>query len=440
MLASVTIRNFKSFRDETLHLSDLTLLIGPNASGKSNALEGLQILSWLASGRRLGDLHYAIQSGEIAVRGAASDLTWAPGEDPDIILGCSLARTRDGAPLEFEIGLRTEEAGLRITREKLRDPDEETKFPLYWVDEPATAFGAELQARYNNFARGGKKPIVPCIDQQAVFTQLVTPARFGKTHEKSQRVIPRAARRLQQMLGGILFLDPSPRRMRGYGFTNERVIKGDGSNVSAVLHHLTESAGLRDEVVGFVRSLPEQEITGIGYVPTPRGEVMVKLTETFGGTENETEAALLSDGTLRVLAVAAALLSVPTGSMVVIEEIDNGVHPSRAADLLQRIQAAARDRQLRVLVTTHNPALQDALPTAALPSAVACYRDPQEGDSRLVRLEDLPSYPELVARGPLGRLVTRGVLDRFLKARDSEEERRDRSLRWFDEQYGGDGP
>ena len=51
---------------------------------------------------------------------------------------------------------------------------------------------------------------------------------------------------------------------------------------------------------------------------------MVKLTETFGGSATEYDATLLSDGTLRVLAIAAAVLSAPEGSIVVIEEIDNG--------------------------------------------------------------------------------------------------------------------
>ena len=74
---------------------------------------------------------------------------------------------------------------------------------------------------------------------------------------------------------------------------------------------------------------------------------MVTLTETFGGKNADYDATLLSDGTLRVLATAAAILSAPEGSLVVIEEIDNGVHPSRAGRLLERLSRAARKRDLR---------------------------------------------------------------------------------------------
>jgi hypothetical protein len=126
-----------------------------------------------------------------------------------------------------------------------------------------------------------------------------------------------------------------------------------------------------------------------------------------------------------------ALLSAEEGSLVVIEEIDNGVHPSRAAMLLENIERVANARALRVLLTTHNPALVDTLPPEATPDIVYCYRDPSEGDSRLVRLEDLPNYPELVARGPLGQLMTRGILERMVKQRPSDEKRRKAADEWL---------
>ena len=84
----------------------------------------------------------------------------------------------------------------------------------------------------------------------------------------------------------------------------------------------------------------------------------------------------------------------------------------------------ATERGLSILLTSHNPALLDTLPDAAVPDVVACYRDPDEGDSRLVRLAELVEYPELIARGPLGQLMTKGILERTLQHRQTEEERR----------------
>jgi predicted ATPase len=415
MIQSFSIENFKSFREAVLPLSPLTLLIGANASGKSNAIEALQLVSWVASGRRLGDILFAIREQELSIRGSFNDFIH---QDWDISFGCRLDRTAASAPYlsyDFTIILRVDKDGLRIVGERLNSEDLATHSPLYEVVEPASPYGNEIQVAYNNFAKGGKKPRISCTDQQAVFTQLATPSRFAAGHRASQRVIPIAASRLRQSLEDILFLDPNPRQMRGYSFLQEKKLQGDGAALSSVLHRLVEEEGMKSAVLSFIHSLPEQDISDISFLETPRGEVMVKLHETFGETTVPREAALLSDGTLRVLAVAAALLSVPQYSLVVIEEIDNGVHPSRAEILLQNIQKVSHERKLRVLLTTHNPALLDAMPPEAVPDTVACYRDPEEGDSRLIRLEELESYPELIAQGPLGHLVTRGVLDRFLK-------------------------
>ena len=133
----------------------------------------------------------------------------------------------------------------------------------------------------------------------------------------------------------------------------------------------------------------------------------------------------------RVLAITAAMLSAPVGSLVVIEEIDNGVHPNRAKHLLASIQDIALRRKLRVLLSTHNPALMDALPDAALGDVVFCFRDPESGDSRLVRLGDMYEFPGLISLGPLGQLVTAGVVDRFVKSPHTLEDRKQQAMEWL---------
>ena len=97
------------------------------------------------------------------------------------------------------------------------------------------------------------------------------------------------------------------------------------------------------------------------------------------------------------------------------------------------IRRIATERSLRVLLTSHNPALLDTLPSEAVPDVVACYRDLDEGDSRLVRLKDLRRYPALAARGPLGHLMTEGILESYLKDQRSEEEEKEQALSWLEE-------
>ena len=202
--------------------------------------------------------------------------------------------------------------------------------------------------------------------------------------------------------------------------------------MSAMLAALWQKEENHDRLVAFIRSLPEQNIARLDFITTQRGDVMIQLIETFGGQEKAVDAPLLSDGTLRVLAIAATLMSAPPDSMVVIEEIDNGVHPSRANQLMSSIQEVAKQRRLRVLLTTHNPALMDALPIEAVADVVFCYRDPEAGDSRLVRLSDLADYPQLMAQGDLGELVTAGIVDRVVKQQVDPEEKKKRALEWLE--------
>lgn len=242
----------------------------------------------------------------------------------------------------------------------------------------------------------------------------------------------------------MLFLDPVPAKMRDYSFPSEKQIRGDGENLSGALYHLwggnevtledLEEANRknREDILRFIQSLPEQDISSVDFLKEPRGGVMVQLTETFGGQRRSYEASLLSDGTLRVLAIAAAMLSAEEGSLVVIEEIDNGVHPSRARHLLEQIRAIAERRNLRVLLSTHNPAMLDALPDVAIPDVVFCYRDPTDGSSRLTRLEDIQDYPELIAQGTLGTLVTTGTLERFVKQKRTPEGRKAKAMAWLE--------
>lgn len=74
MISPFRIANFKSFVAADVHLAPLTFFVGPNASGKSNALEALRLLNWLSQGMRLEDIGRFIHGGESPVRGHVSDL------------------------------------------------------------------------------------------------------------------------------------------------------------------------------------------------------------------------------------------------------------------------------------------------------------------------------------------------------------------------------
>lgn len=432
MLTEFTLANFKSYRNSRLPLGSLTLLIGANAAGKSNALEGLRFLSWLAQGQKLSSIQYAVNSADRVVRGRVNDLCYP--EEISFTIGCRLDLS-EWNQLDITLSLRDGE--LHIINEQIVDAN--NSVPLYNLVRPSEGVGTDVNVAYNNFTRGKNKPQVMCSDQMAIFVQLDSPARFEAKYPKSQQEIPPIVRKYQTVLQNILFLDSVPARMREYSYKSDKRLQEDGTNLSSVLFRLWENnSEHQQEILNFIQSLPEQEIEGLDFIFGPRDEVMVRLIETFGDRRRPCEAALLSDGTLRVLAIAAAMLSAPTDSLVVIEEIDNGIHPHRAKHLLSSIRDIAERRNLRVLISTHNPALMDAIPDAALGDVVFCYRDPSIGDSRLIRLGDLDEFPGLISQGSLGQLVTKGVVDRFIKSPHTPEARKQQAMDWLTQlqEYG----
>lgn len=429
MLASFTVERFKSYQGAaTLKFAPLTILIGANASGKSNVVEALRLLSWIAQGNKLGAVAHTVQGDSQAIRGKVEDLGFRDARS--FWLSCRTTHPQWDA---YSICLmRRGGDELHIVGERLTGAGRTP--PLFEAGGEGEA--GSVRVSYNNFANAGRKPQVVCNDQMSVLVQLQSSARFADRHRKSQKVIPAVAAEYLSWMSNVVFLDPRPSLMRGYGFMTDQQLDSSGSNLSGVLHRLCSKPARKARLLAFVKALPEQDIKEIDFIETPRNEAMVRLTETFGGCRTSCDATLLSDGTLRVLAIGATLLSARKGSLVVIEEIDNGVHPSRAGLLLEHISDIAKRRDLRVLISSHDPALLDATPDEAVGDVVFCYRDDETGESRLTRLADIPAYPELAARAPLGRLMTQGVIDRFVKQMPAPAERKRKAREWLERVRG----
>ncbi len=426
MLKSIQIENFKSYSNQTLPLAPLTLMIGANASGKSNALEAFRFLSWLSQGQKLSVLKHAVDDSEKLLRGQLMDLGYL--DSSEFTLGC---KVDDKNWNEFSISICTRENELHISKEKITGT--KSSVPLYQIKQAATGLNSDVVVAYNNFSSGQHKPTITCTDQIAVLNQLQTPAVFS--NKQAQKEIPLTVKRFQHLLENTLFLDPVPSKMRGDSFADKKLL-GDCSNLSGVLYTLWQDSSLHEIIIEFIRSLPEQDVTNLDFFEDRRGKISLELIETFGEINRKWSVELLSDGTLRVLAIAAALLCAPKGATVVIEEVDNGVHPSRAKQLLKTMREQAEKRGIRLLLSTHNPALMDALPDDALADVVFCYRDPKKGDSRLTRLADLSDYAGLVAQGPLGELVTNGILDRFIKSPLTAEQKKKNAMDWLVKMQG----
>ena len=441
---SITIKNFKSYKEATLPLAPLTLLIGANASGKSNAIEAFRFLSWVAGGERLSTLKNRVNDSDKIIRGTVNDLTFSNSKSFNIgfqfsnnfIFDIIVSPSENILKIVAEI-FRFQEDTLFFYRKKLLNSESLIDIEL----EKLIKLDNLLDGRENfliqqfgnhDFAVNFDEDDISILSTQSKYNLYWQPLKNFKFSSLDK--FRNSEITIKTNLSESFFFDFVPTKMRAESLS-EKDLRSNGQNLAGVLHYLCEkdrhASDNKTKLLNLIKSLPEQNIIDIKFYVDHRERVEFALIENFGNTPKEFPMDLLSDGTLKVLAIATALLSVSTGSTLVIEEIDNSIHPSRAHDILSLMRQYAEERGLKLLLSTHNPALMDAIPDEALADVVFCYRDPQQGDSRLVRLGDLDDYVGLVVQGSLGDLVKRGIVERFVKHPKTKEEKKKQALDWL---------
>jgi predicted ATPase len=196
-------------------------------------------------------------------------------------------------------------------------------------------------------------------------------------------------------------------------------LESDASNIAGVLAALEnkDKIAVESNLSQYIKDLPEGDIKevfaeSVGRLKT---DAMLYCKEEWKpGETTLIDATTMSDGTLRFLAILTALLTRPKGSQIVIEEIDNGLHPSRAKLLVKILREIGSKRNIDILLTTHNPALLDALGPEIVPFVVVAHRESETGESKLTLLEDIENLPLLLASGSLGRLATTGAIEKSI--------------------------
>lgn len=400
-LEELRLTAFKSFLDTTLPLDDLTLLVGRNGSGKSNALDGLWALSRLAQGE---DVRDALEGGREgpAIRGGVAGCS--PLGSSTFALGCTV---RTGS-VQTRLDLRVQaEPWPQIISERLS----EGRVVLLETDAPERD-SSDISASWNN-RKSGPNPKLSFRADRMLATQVL--ARIPAT--KAGQQIHQAAARVRAALRAVFVLDPVPHLMRGYVPRRDLVLRRDADNLSAAVGALVRDPTTRPVLIQALSELNEQEVVDLTTTRSALDDVMLTLVERFGGHRQQVSARMMSDGTLRFLAILVAMLQAPTvdtapetrsaedaigQTTLVVEELENGLHASQAQLLLRLIRDEVTKRRVRVLATAHSPALLDALSGEEHRSVIVCQRD-AAGRSHLNRLADLPNYVDVIVEGGLGR-------------------------------------
>lgn len=152
------------------------------------------------------------------------------------------------------------------------------------------------------------------------------------------------------------------------------------------------------------------------------GYVIFALREKNLNSTELVDARQLSDGTLRCIAVLTAVLICEPGSIVMIEELDNGIHPARVYKLIEQLIAIGKERNIDIIITTHNATLLNSYKKDELVGVSVVYRDNDRGTSKIKSFIDIEDFPAMLTTGGLGNaMIDETLLDSLKQSKSTKD-------------------
>jgi predicted ATPase len=372
VITTLAVHGYRSLRDVVLPMGRLTVVTGANGTGKSSLYQAFRLLSDAASGGLVSSL---------AEAGGLSSVLWA---GPEVISSAMRAGTvpvqgtgSRKRPVSLMLGLATDafsylvDVGLPTPSASLFARDPEIKREILW-DGPVLRPAATLMSRARRVVKvrgaAGWEPVTDAMGpRESVLFSLTDPRGYPELAYARAEV---ASWRFHDQIRTDRH---APARQPQVG-TWSPVLDHDGHNLAAAVQTIRESAWdtlLAHAIAdAFDGSVLEVEESGGLFLLSLRQPGMLRP---MGVTE-------LSDGTLRYVALATALLSPRPPGLLVLNEPETSLHPQLTGALARLISAAAGRTQ--IVVVTHSATLVDALELES-PDAVRHELVKELGETRV---------------------------------------------------------
>ena len=414
MITSIRLVNFKNFADETLRVGPFTVIVGANASGKSNIRDAFRFLHGIGRGYTLAE----IIGGKY---GPGGQLEWAPirGAADEIIRFGQHAfslevEVREGrysrSNYSIEVSMDKTRPGIfQVTREELQSGWMTVYTSHSGGNDPVTVQGDDthlllrMEKTRDQKKYGHRVEVRP--DQPAL-TQLREHRKIVKDHKDR-------AENIMKILGNMRFLDLVPDQMRKPAFPGQTVLGDGGENLPTVLREICDDPDRREVLAAWTRELTPMDVQDFEF-PADRITGLIQLV--FQEANHRKVSAYgASDGTLRFLAMLASLLGSKAGSLYFFEEIDTGIHPARQSLLLELIEGQTARNGVQILTTTHAPDLLTFASDSTFENMSVVCRLEDSHDAIIRPVAELPKAGELRTSGRgLGGLLAEGWMETAL--------------------------
>lgn len=414
MLERVRIKGFKSLDDVEVRLAPLVVLLGPNASGKSNFLEALLLLSRLGTERTLADAFGG------AIRGFPQEAFTLPsGGLPGLL-------SQQTAGLELEADVRL--AGAPKEANRLR-------YRVAVSLEPRTGVLVVSDERLTRLRRDGHEqsgfaPRIERLDHRLVVRRLGKQGHpqyeeIGLGHTLLSNLqfsgddrYPDFDRMRRELSGWrIHYLDPRVAMRQAQPPRDVTDIGDHGEQIAPFLYRIKNDDRRSrhfDAVRRALQSIMPLDKLDVDLDPQ-RGTLDIRLVQ--GGTPLSSR--VISEGTLRLLALCALAGNPWPRNLIAFEEPENGVHPRRidtVSQILARMVQSSPDRQ--VMVTTHSPYFAATMARLRedpeLEGKILILRTRSEGG--FTRIEPLPLAHPLLKSAEVEEALVDPAEERLLRA------------------------
>ena len=394
MITELRLRNWKSFFDATLFIDPITVIIGTNASGKSNIFDALKLLSALASPIDIMDIAKNVRGGAEGIIRRGEQM-------------CNLTITMEGdkssEQLIYEVALafddqrniyiKDESLILATTKKNLvmferKELDEMNKSLV------SVALYTEGKPRYQNFSA-----------KTSVLSQIEYVNCVRRIKDSTLTVV--------NNLRKIRLSNPIPERMRDFAPLSKTIAE-DASDLAGYLANLDEElkSVTYEAILKYLKPLPDRDIKSIraDKIPMTDKSMLFCTEEWTTGHTQEQSALGMSDGTLRFAGIIAMLITAEDKALILLEELDKGVHPSRAKDLVKMLKEIGKQKKLDIICTTHNATFVDELGPQMIPFISYIKRNEENGCTDIHLLEENEQLARLMASKSVGDMMTNNDL------------------------------